>query len=496
MLRALDALPQTGIRWIGNANELCAGYAADGYARTAHMARLTLNSNTSRTSRIPRIGALFTTYGVGELSALNAVAGSYSEYVPLVHIVGAPSRRQWWEKPVIHHSLGNGRLDLWAEMAEKVTCAQADLRCEDPEEAVEKFDGVLRECVKLSRPVYVNLPVDMVGREVDSGALGRELLDEVGGEGGEGVVEQVVDEVVGRVRSAVKPLVIADGLSYPFDFATEINELVRQTQIPAMCFNAGKGIIDESLPSWQVNAEGYKVSSGGVDSSGAFETCAARRASLHVYTTFQGTITCLSSITNAVLLDRELLPAQPTLFTSADLVLLFGPLLSDTNTAAWSLVPDPERSISFGLREVNICGKPYEVDGKQVLASLVSRHQSEPHPRRATIPAQPWKKPVNIPASSPITQDTLWPRLSPYLLPLPPPPRHPPPRQRHPPNRRPFHPPPSPNPSNRLRNLVLHRLNAPLCARSRSREAGPQPPWANNPPRGRWKFPSDVPVYL
>ena len=40
------------LTWVGNANELNAGYAADGYAR------------------VGGIGALVTTYGVGELSRL------------------------------------------------------------------------------------------------------------------------------------------------------------------------------------------------------------------------------------------------------------------------------------------------------------------------------------------------------------------------------------------------------------------------------------------
>ncbi|PQV67202.1 indolepyruvate decarboxylase, partial [Cronobacter sakazakii] len=58
------------ITWVGCANELNGAYAADGYARCNG------------------IGALLTTYGVGELSALNAIAGSYAEAVPVLHIVG------------------------------------------------------------------------------------------------------------------------------------------------------------------------------------------------------------------------------------------------------------------------------------------------------------------------------------------------------------------------------------------------------------------------
>ena len=61
--------------WIGCTNELNAGYAADGYAR------------------VKGYGALVTTYGVGELSAINAIAGSFAEYVPVIKIVGTPSTK-------------------------------------------------------------------------------------------------------------------------------------------------------------------------------------------------------------------------------------------------------------------------------------------------------------------------------------------------------------------------------------------------------------------
>lgn len=65
-LQFLDSvIAQQSLGWVGCANELNAAYAADGYAR------------------IKGAGALLTTYGVGELSALNGVAGSYAEHVPV-----------------------------------------------------------------------------------------------------------------------------------------------------------------------------------------------------------------------------------------------------------------------------------------------------------------------------------------------------------------------------------------------------------------------------
>src|SRR5262245_33044259 len=60
------------MQWIGSCNELNAGYSADGYAR------------------VHGVGAVCTTYGVGELSAINAIAGAYTDHLPVFHLVGMP----------------------------------------------------------------------------------------------------------------------------------------------------------------------------------------------------------------------------------------------------------------------------------------------------------------------------------------------------------------------------------------------------------------------
>src|SRR5215813_9353691 len=70
-LKLLQQLQDTGaLKWIGTCSELNASYAADGYAR------------------LSGLGALLVTNGVGALSAINGVAGSYSEHVPVICIAG------------------------------------------------------------------------------------------------------------------------------------------------------------------------------------------------------------------------------------------------------------------------------------------------------------------------------------------------------------------------------------------------------------------------
>ena len=90
-LTLLDPIPKAGLKWKGNPNELKAAYAADGYARIGN-----------------GIGALVATYGPGELSALCGIAGSYCEYVPVLHIIGYTSVEIMKGHKIVYHSLGHG----------------------------------------------------------------------------------------------------------------------------------------------------------------------------------------------------------------------------------------------------------------------------------------------------------------------------------------------------------------------------------------------------
>src|SRR5271165_5571197 len=93
------------VEYIGTCNELNAAYAADGYAR------------------IRGAGAFSSTYAVGELSALNGVAGAFAERVPVVAITGAPATVYFKSRALLHHTLGDYKIPL--EMFSRVTAAAA-----------------------------------------------------------------------------------------------------------------------------------------------------------------------------------------------------------------------------------------------------------------------------------------------------------------------------------------------------------------------------------
>jgi indolepyruvate decarboxylase len=105
----------TKVKWIGCANELNASYAADGYAR------------------IRGAAMLVTTYGVGELSALNGVMGAKAERSLVFHIVGMPSYQHQRMHKIAHHTLGDGVfgnfVDLSAGAALSCGHQPGELRC-------------------------------------------------------------------------------------------------------------------------------------------------------------------------------------------------------------------------------------------------------------------------------------------------------------------------------------------------------------------------------
>eukprot|EP01124_Arcella_intermedia_P007603 TRINITY_DN14693_c0_g2_i1.p2 TRINITY_DN14693_c0_g2~~TRINITY_DN14693_c0_g2_i1.p2 ORF type:complete len:158 (-),score=24.16 TRINITY_DN14693_c0_g2_i1:551-1024(-) len=99
-----EMLMNKNLRLISCCNELNAGYAADGYARARG------------------VGVAVVTYFVGGLSILNAIAGAYSDDLPIIVISGAPNSNDFGTNRILHHTLGDPDKSQQLEIFRKVTC--------------------------------------------------------------------------------------------------------------------------------------------------------------------------------------------------------------------------------------------------------------------------------------------------------------------------------------------------------------------------------------
>lgn len=99
-------LAEPGLELIGCCNELNAGYAADGYARANG------------------VGACAVTFTVGGLSVINAIAGAYSENLPVICIVGGPNSNDYGTNRILHHTIGDTDFSQEYRCFQQITCAQ------------------------------------------------------------------------------------------------------------------------------------------------------------------------------------------------------------------------------------------------------------------------------------------------------------------------------------------------------------------------------------
>lgn len=193
------------------------------------------------------ISAIVTTFGVGELSAINAIAGAYSEYVPVVHIVGTPSTLSQRDGMLLHHTLGNGNFDVFANMNRDISCAMAKLN--DPYEAATLIDHAIRECWVKSRPVYITLPTDMVQKKIEGERL-KTPIDLGNPANGSEREEYVVDVVLKYLHAAKNPVILVDACAVRHRVLDEVHELVEKSGLPTFVTPMGKSAVNETLPTF------------------------------------------------------------------------------------------------------------------------------------------------------------------------------------------------------------------------------------------------------
>jgi indolepyruvate decarboxylase len=324
----------SGMRWIGCCNELNAAYAADGYAR------------------INGVGALCTTYGVGELSALAGIAGAYAEHVPLFHLVGTPGMATQQGHALVHHTLGNGEFDLFRRMTEPVVCASAVMT---PQNVAYETERLIAEALYHRRPVYMAFPADLANqymtrtaRPVPVPASDPESLAAAAG----AIAEALQEAASACVLPGI--LVAREGLQ------PQLRSLIDASGLPFATMFMDKSVLDEQHPAYVGMYDGH-------------------------------------------LMNREV----QELVESCDRVLAIGTLFSDFNTGAFTAKLDPSKVIEISHHQTRIGTKIYPNvemgDMLEVLAQKLSRRPSATKLRARSlgIPTGQAADPIDAPALYP-----------------------------------------------------------------------------------------------
>ncbi|WP_237210044.1 alpha-keto acid decarboxylase family protein [Rothia nasimurium] len=335
-----DVLAHEKLDWVGNANELNAGYAADGYAR------------------VKGLGALVTTYGVGELSAINATAGSYAENVPVIHIVGAPSLSAQNSHLRMHHTLGDGDFKHFMRMASEVSAAVAALH---PATAATDIDRVIRTAVIHRKPGYLMLPVDVSTMPATPPAQPLDVDSRVSSPDIEALFKDAVTDFM-RGKSVT---VLADIMAERLGAVQDVRALVTETKFPFASLMWGKAVLNETKP----NFAGIYV--GGLS----------------------------AEHTRAVVEDAEVLVCAGVEFT-------------DTTTGIYSHQIDFGRVINIGAESTSIAGRHYAPLTMASALNIVKEVSLELGLKGTPFEAPTTDEPLPEITDEALTQDVLWRVLS------------------------------------------------------------------------------------
>jgi len=226
-LELLQQLEDTGtLEWIGTCNELNASYAADGYARLNGMA------------------ALIVTNAVGALSAINGVAGSYAEHVPVICICGSIPFRSMERGLGMHHTMADGTWDRFISAYAQVTAAQARLT---PYNAVTEIDRLITTAWHDKLPVYLELPSDIAYLDIEVPAAPLVLAEPPGDPER---LRSCAAAIASRLSAAKSPAILVDLDAGRFGAAGEVMALAEKARVPVAVVATATAVIDETFPHY------------------------------------------------------------------------------------------------------------------------------------------------------------------------------------------------------------------------------------------------------
>jgi indolepyruvate decarboxylase len=312
-----DLLSRSRLKLINTCDEQGAGFAADAYAR------------------VKGLGAVCVTYCVGGLKVANTTAEAFAEKSPVVVISGAPGMKEREKNPLLHHKVRD--FDTQKKVFEQLTIASTVLS--DSQTAFQEIDRVLHAALRYKRPVYIELPRDMVSVP----GLPHHRPPELHEASNPKALRAALAEAAEMINAARQPVILADVEVHRFGLQSELLKLAQRTNFPVAATILGKSVIGEQHPFYLGVYEG-----------------AMGRDDVRRYV------------------------------EASDCLLMLGAFMTDTNLGVFTARLDPGRSISATSEKLSIRYHAYEdVRFKDFVRGLLRaklrrrRLGRIPHPPRA-----------------------------------------------------------------------------------------------------------------
>jgi len=336
-------LEESPMKLIGTTREDNAGFAADAYAR------------------VRGLGCVCVTYCVGGLSTANSIAGAYAEKSPVIVLSGSPGLGERARNPLLHHKVKT--FETQFEVFQQLTAASAVL--DRPEIAFAEIDRVLDAALRYKRPVYLEIPRDLLHAVPD--VVHRRRTTENASD--PDALREALDEAEAMLTKAKRPMILADVEIHRFHLQEELMELAEAAGLPIATTILGKSVVSEAHPLF----------------AGVYEGAMGR-------------------------------PEVTELVESSDCLLMLGCFLTDINLGIFTAKLDPSRCIDATSEDLRVRRHHYrDVRLDDFIRGLIDRRL-----KVARTPVPPRTNPfadVEVgPGDSPTTSSKVFARLNRLLI--------------------------------------------------------------------------------
>ncbi len=218
-----EALRTNPMRVYGARTELCAGFAADGYARSTG-----------------RPAPLLLSTGPGALNSLTAVMEAACSHVPVVAI----------SSQIPSELLGRGRGYLH-ELPDQLACFAPLVKHAAGATSLDSIPQLLAQAWEIalsppSGPVYLEVPVDLLERETDDAVT--ELASPSTRPSASTAARAAITTAAELLGSAQRPVIWAGGDVLRAGARTELCELAERLDVPVATTYMGKGALPDEHP--------------------------------------------------------------------------------------------------------------------------------------------------------------------------------------------------------------------------------------------------------
>ena len=221
VLNLYEALEDDGrFQLVRLSHEPAVGFAADGAARIT-----------------AGLGVCCVTYGAGGLNMINAVACAYAEESPLVILSGGPGRLEKRAEVRVHHEVKSfeSQLKVYREVTEFAAIL------DEPRTAAAQIRTAIEVAIKVKRPVYLEIPRDMVFADI----MVPSTFDHLELKVDHAAVDEAAQEIVARLVAAEHPVLLVGVEVHRFQLRDQVIRLAERLNIPvASSLPRARGVSD------------------------------------------------------------------------------------------------------------------------------------------------------------------------------------------------------------------------------------------------------------